>query len=213
MKRAREDRALEVWIGGGRELAGWLTSLKNIPMSVKDILIAKVSHDENGDDWIDETRPFELTPVHRVIAAVDIARNGEDWLETQVPLYALPTKLISDQTQYAWRVLRVTQEEYDWVFDHPAFVPVDTGPDRDQMANASVLSRDDLEAALGYALSDRSAPTSLQEIIDAVSTASSTATSSAMLSEQLSNAVKSILRSDLFSKSGLTSFTDSSTGV
>ncbi|MCK1543399.1 hypothetical protein IVB12_15895 [Bradyrhizobium sp. 179] len=158
MQRAREDRALEVWVGGGRELAGWLTSHKNIPMSVKDILVGGARVDEFGE-VVEEFRGFDLTPVHYVVADVDLLRYGKEWFDGLVPAYALPTKMISAQTQYVWRVLRLDQADYDWLFDHPDFEPVDTAKDRDHLASESALLREDTLDALVYASFDRSAST------------------------------------------------------
>jgi hypothetical protein len=131
MLRARQDKALEVWVGGGRALAGWLTNYKNVPMTMRDILIS-LDRLVGPDDWLQEARGFKLTPAHQVLSSVDLVRYGDAWRDERIPAYATGHKpLNADRIEYSWRVLRLDQDEFDWLFDHPDFVPVDTVKDRD----------------------------------------------------------------------------------
>jgi hypothetical protein len=192
--RARPDRALEVWVGGGRELAGWLTTYKNVPMSMKDILVS-LDRPDGADNWIQEARGFPLTPVHRVIPAVDVARWGQEWLHEQIPSYAHGHKpLNADRIEYSWRVLRLDQDDFDWLFDHPDFVPVDTDIDRDFRATEEGMAQylademhDDMMDALLYGSATAYSNT-------AVTSSSSVANDSVMTLEKLQESIAAVQR-------------------
>jgi hypothetical protein len=133
MKRAREDRSLEVWVGGGRQLAGWLTTFRNVPMAMSDILVTRAS--VNEEDGIEETRGFSLTSVHQNFDARDL-QNTPGMVDGIVPLYAQTTQILNrDAVRFVWKVLRLNQDSFDWLFDHPDFVPADTEKDRDYLAS------------------------------------------------------------------------------
>jgi hypothetical protein len=194
MLRAREDRALEVWVGGGRELAGWLTTFKNVPMSMKDIL-ASLDRPDGADNWIQEARGFPLTPVQRTFDSKDLLVRGRDWAQAQVPLYALPKAVENfDALQYTWRVLRLDQDDFDWLFDHPDFVPVDTDIDRDFRATEEGMIeylRGDLEDAMNYAFIGGSATTYSNAT---VTSSSSVANGSSMTLEKLQESIAAVQR-------------------
>jgi hypothetical protein len=169
MLRAREDKALEVWFGGGRKPVGWMTGQwhRNIPLKTATLLLGYARRDDVGD-LIEETRGFDLTKTERVIEAVEVVRYGAEWLDKQIPSYAAGHKPLSaDKIRYAWNVLRLTDaDDYDWVFDHPDFEPADTVADRDARLDPDYLAQmfaDDLrshtEDALNYAVFGGSVPT------------------------------------------------------
>jgi hypothetical protein len=157
VKRAREDKALEVWVGSGRELAGWLTDgmFKNVPMSLKDVLVT-IDVPDGSDNWLQETRGFELTPVQQTFDRCDYP-DDKSWPLNEVPLYAAKGRLspgVKDEVRFAWRVLRLDQDDYDWLFDHPDFVPVDTEEDTDFRATEEGMTaylRGDIEDVMNNA--------------------------------------------------------------
>jgi hypothetical protein len=192
VKRYRDDKALEVWVGGGRELAGWLTDgmFRNVPMSMKDVLITRSLTDD-----LEETRGFELTPVQQTLKRVDLERKPLSWFMQQVPAYAIPTVLkTSDETRYAWRVLRLDQNDYDWLFDHPYFEPVDTDEDadfRDTEEGMTAYLRGDIEDALAYSLLNGSAAAYAASGAHAVTSASiGSANDSVMTLEKLTKSIR-----------------------
>jgi hypothetical protein len=191
MLRAREDRALEVWVGRGRKLAGWLTSSLNTPMNMLGVVVTIARLDDAGD-LIEESRGFDLTAVRKNFDTDDLIwkelKTGND-----VPLYAVRTHIDAGKTtQFAWRVLRLEQNDYDWLFDHPNFVPVDTVDDRDFRATEEGMTeylREAFEEELTQTLQAGSAAAYRASSTNVASATSVESAGSAMTVETLRKAM------------------------
>lgn len=184
MKRAREDKALEVWVGRGRKLAGWLTTFKNVSLTWDGLTLNIAAADEFGE-MIDEHRAFELTTVKEDVATNDLIWGKVD-VNKLAPLYATRQPQPGNKlTRYAWKVLRLDQKDFDWLFDHPDFVPVDTVADRDSQNWARDWFEEHLNSAVPSSAGTYSGLTT-----NVGSVPGAPSTSSAMTVETLEKATK-----------------------
>lgn len=132
----RNDCALEVRLIGQKGPAGWLTNIcvgGGFPRNNKHVVIT-IARIQDGQ-VIDDQRSFKLEDQHQVIDRVALvnARNPQALLaKLGIPHYAEPFKEGNrDATRYTWKVLRLTEEQYEWLFDFEDFEPADTEEDRE----------------------------------------------------------------------------------
>lgn len=153
------EHALQVWTEltpGDKHLVGWLNHISGAETETSIILR---KHEEgltdrkirkgfwpssSEDEWTDE-RIFSASIFIRTIARSDLMGIGRedlpDFLACQnVAPYAVKNRLShSNEYSYHWSVLRLTEiDDYEWVFDLPEFVPVDTKEDPELVPTFSV---------------------------------------------------------------------------
>lgn len=139
MLRARGDMALEVIVNG--RLVGWLTNYCNVPDDCREIVLKRVQVDATFGDIV-EHRSMRLFRWNFSANAQDLASRSPRWIQSHVPNYASPIwSARLDQSLYTWRVLKLTPDEYEWVFDLPDFEPADTKVDLDQVLEMSPEER------------------------------------------------------------------------
>lgn len=191
MNRWRQDNALEVLVDN--RLVGWLTDTCNVPADQKTLTVIKCETTEGG--FFDEERCFHLTDFSRRIDARRLQQRrdaGQDVL-LDVAGYALRHNDRSrDESIFTWRILRVTDEQYEWLFDLESFEPYDDGvPDmetrRQERFDAEIGEVIDAQITI---LTNQAFTGSMTNATQAMSTLSSTANESALSVEKFQDAMK-----------------------
>lgn len=139
---------LQVWLGGYAKLVGHLTSHQT-ELDARGKLQIHIDHakiDEYGDVF-DECRTFQLGARHAFIGSDELVDFPMDELER---LYQMPPGAefkysgARDGHDYTWPVLTISLEDYEWVFDLPAFEPADhKEPDLQARIDQIATARDD----------------------------------------------------------------------
>lgn len=191
MRRAREDNALEVIVD--MKLVGWLTSFCNVAIDCKEITFERVQADATFGD-VSEQRPLRLFKWNRVISNWDVARAGSGWIASQVPGYATALPDVArDQTLYTWRVVKLTVDEYEWVFDHPDFEPANSKVDEEQLIEMSPEERlGQMVTAQMKAEIDRHIIKSFTGFASAINTSTQSANDSVLTMDKLNAMLKSV---------------------
>jgi hypothetical protein len=120
---------LQVWLGGYAQLVGHLTSHQT-ELDARGRLQIHIDHakiDEYGGVF-DESRSFQLDTRNSFIHQTDIIYFG---IEEMKKRFWVPESAVefseSDRPGlgFRWPVLMISLEDYEWVFDLPAFEPAD----------------------------------------------------------------------------------------